>query len=490
MPTHAAAVRPARPGPSRDASRAARPERRLRLFHFDIKTYGNYGDTLLFEAVRETFEGFAGGACFEVAGSRSLRDPVGPKLVDHINEHFDAVVVGGGGLFLRDTNANARSGWQWNISLEQLRRLEVPIVVFAVGNNRFIDQEDFAEPFREHLNLTLDKSVFFGLRNHGSVRTIREYVDHDPERVEYQPCPTTISSFLFPDLYREHLDAGDGKVLAVESIIGKRQIAAGFDRDRIYADQADVLARLKGEGWRLVSVPHARADMLFHDVLTERGLVDSERVLWGSRDVLFQGVEEFAGLPVILGTRGHAQMVPLGMGTIPLSLYVHHKTRYFATDIGHAEWALDPRAGTFTDDLYRTVHDVTERQGELRDELAVTRRGLYDTTLANLATIYERLTGVAVEPSFTPLTPTERRLAARTYDAALEKAKAEERLRAKEQELGAKERQLGAKDAQLRTLGAEIEQVRATLRAARASVARGSLVSRAANRARRLVRPR
>ncbi|MFC8599929.1 polysaccharide pyruvyl transferase family protein [Isoptericola sp. NPDC057191] len=497
MPTHAAAARPAQPGASRAASRAARPGRRLRLFHFDIKTYGNYGDTLLFEAVRETFEGFAGGACFEVAGSRSLRDPVGPKLVDHINEHFDAVVVGGGGLFLRDTNANARSGWQWNISLEQLRRLEVPIVVFAVGNNRFIDQEDFAEPFREHLNLTLDKSVFFGLRNHGSVRTIREYVDHDPERVTYQPCPTTISSYLFPDLYREQLDTGDGKVLAVESIIGKRQVAAGFDRDRVYADQADVLARLKGEGWRLVSVPHARADMTFHELLAERGLVDDARVLWGRRDVLFTGLEALADLPVILGTRGHAQMVPFGMGAIPLSLYVHHKTRYFATDIGHAEWALDPRAETFTDDLYRTVHDVTERQAALRDELAVTRRGLYDTTLANLATIYERLAGVAVAPSFTPLTPKERRLAARTYDAALEKAKAEERLRTKDRELGAKdrelgvkERELGAKDAQIRSLGSDLQQVRATLRAVRESVPQGSVVRRAARRARRLVRPR
>ena len=72
MPTHDAAARPALDEGPRDAP----PVRRLRLFHFDIKTYGNYGDTLLFEAVRETFEGFAGGACFEVAGSRSLRDPV------------------------------------------------------------------------------------------------------------------------------------------------------------------------------------------------------------------------------------------------------------------------------------------------------------------------------------------------------------------------------------------------------------------------------
>jgi hypothetical protein len=68
--------------------------KRLRLFHFDIKTYGNYGDTLLFEAVRELFEGFAGGDAFEVVQSRQLRDPVTPRLVDFINENVDAVVIG------------------------------------------------------------------------------------------------------------------------------------------------------------------------------------------------------------------------------------------------------------------------------------------------------------------------------------------------------------------------------------------------------------
>src|SRR3990170_967542 len=113
--------------------------KRLRLFHFDIKTYGNYGDTLLFETVRELFEGFAGGDAFEVVQSRQLRDPVTPRLVDFINENVDAVVVGGGGLFLSDTNPNQRSGWQWNISLDLLRRIEKPLIIFAVGNNRFID---------------------------------------------------------------------------------------------------------------------------------------------------------------------------------------------------------------------------------------------------------------------------------------------------------------------------------------------------------------
>jgi polysaccharide pyruvyl transferase WcaK-like protein len=388
--------------------------RRLRLFHFDIRTYGNYGDTLLFEAVRETFEGFAGGAAFEVYDSRPLRDPVGHKLVDYINANFDAVVVGGGGLFLRDTNPNASSGWQWNISLEQLRRIEKPLIVFAVGNNRFMGQPDFGDPFTEHVNLTLEKSVFFGLRNHGSIETVREYIrPENRDRVVYQPCPTTISSYLYPDLYRPSID--HERHLGVHSIVGKRQARAGFDAAKIYAAQADVLERLVREGWTVESLPHARADMKFHDVIAARGIPASTSRLWGDRDLLFRGVQHFADLPIMLGTRGHAQMVPFGMGAIPLSLHVHDKIRYFATDIGHAEWAIDPRADDFTDQLYRTVNEVHERQPALREELAGVREGFYRTTLDNLATIYERLTHERVEPSFTPLSPQARAIAERFY---------------------------------------------------------------------------
>ncbi len=86
-------------------------------------------------------------------------------------------------------------------------------------------------------------------------------------------------------------------------------------------------------------------------------------------------------------------------------------------------------------------------------------------------------------PSFTPLTPRERRLAALSYDAAFERARAEGRLRSRN-------RELGAKDDEIRTLGAEIEHVQARLRSVRDSVGRGSLIERAARRARRLVRPR
>jgi hypothetical protein len=149
--------------------------------------------------------------------------------------------------------------------------------------------------------------------------------------------------------------------------------------------------------------------------------------LFGDQDVLFKGVEYFADLPYFLGTRGHAQMVPFGMGSIPVSLLVHHKTGYFAGDIGHPEWAVDPRKDGFADRLYTVLHEVEERRTELRAELASVRERFYQVTLDNLATIYARLTGEAVEPFHTAYTPFERRLAERAYAESLSRGAAEER---------------------------------------------------------------
>ena len=111
----------------------------------------------------------------DIYDSRPLRENVGPALVKYINRTADAVVVGGGGLFLSDTNPNRESGWQWRISLDMLEQLEVPLIVFAVGYNRFYGQPDFEPPFSEHVARTIEKSVL--------LRTAQPRLDRKGRRV-------------------------------------------------------------------------------------------------------------------------------------------------------------------------------------------------------------------------------------------------------------------------------------------------------------------
>jgi hypothetical protein len=274
----------------------------------------------------------------------------------------------------------------------------------------------------------MEKSVFFGLRNTGSMETIKPYIaESNRDRVEFQPCTTTISAYLFPDLTKAEADPA--RRLGLQMIVGKRQAAAGFAAEAIYRDVIDVARRLQSEGWLIDSVPHARADMHFVEQAAREGLKMPEVKLFGDRDGLYKGVEYFADLPYFLGTRGHAQMVPFGMGSIPVSLLVHHKTGYFARDIGHPEWAVDPRQDGFADRLYAVLHEVEECRTELRAELAEVRERFYRVTLENLAAIYARLTGEKVEPFHTPYTPFERRLAERAYAESLSRSLADAKMR-------------------------------------------------------------
>ena len=91
-----------------------------------------------------------------------LWEKVSIQTLNRINDDVKGLVIGGGGLFLRDTNANQNSGWEWNCSIENLRKIDVPIIVFAVGFNRFRGQEDFDPIFRSHLQELVQKSAFFG----------------------------------------------------------------------------------------------------------------------------------------------------------------------------------------------------------------------------------------------------------------------------------------------------------------------------------------
>lgn len=104
--------------------------------------------------------------------SRMLRQPFGSGTIANINSH-DFVLLGGGDLFLSDTVSDSRSGWQCLLS--NLERISKSLVLFVIGNNRFIGQIDFNDRFIEHLNNTVEKSVFVGLGNNGSIKTIRDY---------------------------------------------------------------------------------------------------------------------------------------------------------------------------------------------------------------------------------------------------------------------------------------------------------------------------
>ena len=84
---------------------------------------GNAGDILLPDSVKRIVEKGTNEQIDWV--DIQVRDTPDDTTLEIINE-CDTLVVGGGGLFLPDTNYNEISGWQWPISIEQINNIKIP----------------------------------------------------------------------------------------------------------------------------------------------------------------------------------------------------------------------------------------------------------------------------------------------------------------------------------------------------------------------------
>lgn len=309
-----------------------RPRRDRALTHVSAFSYGNAGDTLLPVALRDLWESVTPGIRWD---SRSVIDVVDDNAVAAINR-TRGVVVGGGGLFLRDTNPNTISGWQWPCSNEQLARMAVPLVLFAVGYNRFRDQPEFDEVFNESVEAFARKALYLGMRNHGSIAAVRRYLpDELHQKVVYQPCPTTVLAQLYPNVadYRRKRD-----FVALNMAFDRSRLRFGERIGETLTEVAQAVKKLSAQV-DIKYYSHMDADKAMLPFLDAASvpyeLVDLRPVHPRTT------IAAYADASLVIGMRGHAQMVPFGCATPIISLVSHDKMRWFLDDIDHPEWGIE-----------------------------------------------------------------------------------------------------------------------------------------------------
>lgn len=329
---------------------------------FYVDAGENFGDISLPVAVRQSIEASAGPRTWLPFHAHQLFDAEFVRLANTQR----ALVVGGGGLFLPDTAPNGHSGWQWNVPSASLEAIEVPLYVYTVGYNLFPGQRFHGSLFGDSLVALARKAEFLGLRNTGSMDRVRELLpDELRERVRYAPCATTVIERLTDDL--PPAEPGTGTVL----------VNAAFDRaERRFGDgYADVLAQIntfvetvEAGGAHVRFVAHARGDTRIATDLEETHgrtvPVDSLQDL-----DLTEAYGVYRRASVVIGMRGHATMIPFGLGTPVLSIVSHPKLRYFLEDIGRPEWAHDVGDDRLGDRLAEHTADILAGEDRYRDDV-------------------------------------------------------------------------------------------------------------------------
>jgi hypothetical protein len=324
---------------------------------------GNFGDIALPVAVRAAIDTATAPVEWRPYHAHQVADDV---TVEEFNAQR-AVVVGGGGLFLPDTSPNGSSGWQWNIDNDHLDRITAPLALFGVGYNLFPGQTFKGTLFQDSIVKIAEKAVFLGLRNHGSIDQVCSFLPEAlQDKVRYVPCPTTIMSRIHTlDAPRA---AGSGRVL----------LNAAFDRSsrrfgESYREFLQEMVRLvdgvRASGAEIAYAAHLASDeRLVNDLRKsfDREL-PVERLYTNPLD---DSLAVYRDASLVIGMRGHATMIPFGLGTPVLSIVSHPKMRYFLDDIDRPAWGFDADAPDLGERLLEKTLDVLARENEVRSEVS------------------------------------------------------------------------------------------------------------------------
>ncbi|MEU1704620.1 glycosyltransferase [Streptomyces sp. NPDC005706] len=332
---------------------------------FYMDRQGNAGDKLLPETVRLAFGPDTTSRRWTSVHAHRLFDKA---ALERVNARR-GLVIGGGGLFIPDTMPNGNSAWQWNVPDEHLRAVDVPIMVFAVGFNAFDGQSYRARRFNESLRLLVEKSAFFGLRNHGSIARVRSLLPPElHDRIVFQPCPTTVMRQLVAGwtdpAYRED-------TVLLNAAYDRAGLRFGHDYGHFLAETAKAV-RAIGAHTEVRCVAHSLDDeRIAFDLRREHGISLPVIPMYDFDNDTIR--ETYAKTKLVIGMRGHAGMIPFGVGTPVVSLISHPKMAYFLSDIERPEWGvsvhernlgevLTERALDILDHHDRTVADVHDRQ--------------------------------------------------------------------------------------------------------------------------------
>lgn len=352
-----------------------RAKGRINATHISAFTYGNAGDTLLPVVLRDLFN--------NTIGIRTWHDEDVHKVVTDNDVKFynrdDLIVIGGGGLFLKDTCPNEQSGWQWNCSINELLKIKKPIIAFAIGYNRFRGQDEFEPIFSDHINAFVQRAAFIGLRNNGSVEKVKQYLKNRQlrEKVVFQPCMTTLISYVYPN-YCEYDKKED--FIALNCAFDRQRLRSINDARLVQI--AQVMQRLS-VNTKLKYFSHMESDLNMLPYLDKAKVPYDVVELKSVKSI----VDNYSRARLVIGMRGHSQMIPFGCHTPILSIVSHDKMQWFLDDIHCPQWGVDVLDVNFESQLLSKSLYFYEHYAEMMNIIKAEQKRLWGITLENMECI-------------------------------------------------------------------------------------------------------
>lgn len=346
----------------------------MNIGHIFSHSANNTGDVYIKTAIQKSFYNIFPDSYFTNFENRKIFTE---KDIISMNQ-CDFLVLGGGGMLLRDTFPNEVSDYQWACSVELLEKIEVPLIVYAIGYNRFRNQEDFnRNVFDKHIKYLIDKSMFFSLRNTGSINAMKEYVtktQHGKIRLNF--CPTILYPQVIPD--RKLESDKIGFLLAGDRLNNRHQDLPKF------IENIKTLLKEISLHYDLYIIAHQPDDFWYTEELLNIPYKKISLIGKQPKDV----IAFYSDIDCMIGDRGHSQMIPFGLGCKIISLISHDKLKWFLEDIGMIDYGVEEN----NDNLDKEVLSIIKRSNEEYQEKRIhSIRKISKIHFSNLNFIYEKI---------------------------------------------------------------------------------------------------
>lgn len=317
----------------------------MKICHIIPTGRGNWGDIALQESVRALFKKFIDTE-FVIM---NCREQFIESDIDKINR-CDAVIVGGGGLILPTTYVNTISGWQWGISKELIEKINVPLIVYSIGWNLFHGEKNNDKILQPNLKALNEKASYISLRHTGDLKIFQNYVGSDKAVLNF--C----SSMTIGE-YREI------KTNKVAILLAKDRKDRRYKNiHRVFSELKKMVSYLQQRGYEVHGVTHVGSDSIVKKI--------------GVPVRKIEDYKDYYDYNTVITTRGHGQMIPMGIGCNVVSLISHNKIKYFLEDINATETGVDINSNTLFEDLKRSF-DIAQNF-DFQDRISYVQKHIYD----------------------------------------------------------------------------------------------------------------
>lgn len=299
----------------------------------------NSGDFFLGPATKYKFEKIVNSKVswknHDVRKSVTLSD------INYFNS-FDYIVIGGGGLFLPDTNPNDTSCWQFPCPAKYYDMIKAKIYVISIGWNHFYNQDitmknrndnsknlDRLAIFKNNAESLLKSCHHFTMRHNGDCEKLKKIVSEKyHEKIGFDFCPvieyvaSKFSSIMKHD--------GEYHVFEIKDDRPNRRYYKKT-KEQFYNELLIFIQRLLSSKEKVAFMSHDGSTS-FYNFLRNRGI---NVPIINNTIANEEGIiRNYSFVKKLYCTAGHSQMMAHALGIDYYSLICHDKLKYFLQDVG------------------------------------------------------------------------------------------------------------------------------------------------------------